>query len=204
MKKLQDDIYIAPGMKCKKINDNQYIVRDEKNNTDLNPHDIEHKILIYEREQTGWFLETAKELLELESFIYAPIVMMVCVSYLEGVEQYKIGQSSQGKSAKFVENSLKKIYPEIESNGDENLKKFYHQVRCGLFHEASLKGGVTFGDGTNYPKSIEISEEGIKINPRKLLKDITKDFRKYIADLKNPENVDKRENFEKIFNIAPS
>jgi len=156
----------------------------------------------YEREQTEWFLETAKKLLEEGSFIYAPIVIMVCVSYLEGVEQYKSGYSSRNRSTEFFRNSIKKIYPSIaRSTSNEKLDNFYRLVRCGLFHEASLRGGVTFND--QYSESIEISGEGIKINQRKFLQDITEDFRKYIADLKNPQSVTARENFELIFNIAP-
>jgi len=82
MKKLQNGIYIVPGMKCKQTGHNQYIVKDEFSDTDLDPNDMESKILIYEREQVEWLLKPANKL-ELDSFISSPIIVSQQNRFLE-------------------------------------------------------------------------------------------------------------------------
>jgi len=67
-----------------------------------------------------------------------------------------------------------------------------------------VKGGVIFSDA--FTESIEFPDNGetIRVNPRLLLKDITEDFEKYIAELKSTKNTDvriSRENFDKMFTV---
>jgi len=54
-----EDIYIAPEI-VGKFRDGNYLAEDERNNhAILNPTDTNHKILIYERQVFGWFLDRA-------------------------------------------------------------------------------------------------------------------------------------------------
>ena len=93
-----EEIYVAPQM-LGKYEDRTPVVIDEKNNNEkLYPTNIEHKIKIYEREVNEWFLVPATKLLEQDNSNYSFIVLMVCMSYLEGVEQYKTGIESNRRS----------------------------------------------------------------------------------------------------------
>lgn len=66
------------------------IVIDELNNLRLDPNNIEDKIKIYEREVKEWFLEPTLKLLNDENvFNNSFLILMTCMAYIEGVEQYK-------------------------------------------------------------------------------------------------------------------
>ena len=46
------------------------------------------------------------------------------------------------------------------------------------------------------------NRSNIKINPKKLLIDIKKDFKRYIKDLNNPSNTNLRNMFNSKFNVV--
>ncbi len=48
-------LYLAPGISGIVNQDGSTTVYDELRGIDLNPHDIEHTIYIYERQVKGWF-----------------------------------------------------------------------------------------------------------------------------------------------------
>ncbi|GAX36727.1 hypothetical protein [Nodularia sp. NIES-3585] len=198
------EIYVAVEMLGHSRN-GEFIVTDERNDKDLNPRNIDDKIKIYQREVEEWFLLPAKKLLEENNFNNAFIVLMVCMSYLEGVQQYKTGISSRarGYSERYFKESIKRLYPGKFDN-DGHLKKLYEQARCGLFHNGMVRGSVTFKN--DYPEAIEFKNSGkiIEINPTTLLKDIISDFESYINELKdinNDESQTARENFDKMYKL---
>ena len=93
-----EEIYLAPDILGRYENDIPVIVDERNEDTRLDPNDVNHKILIYEREVKEWFLEPASILLEEDSFKNSFIVLMVCMAYFEGVEQYKTGIESNRRS----------------------------------------------------------------------------------------------------------
>jgi hypothetical protein len=131
---------------------------------------------------------------------------MVCMSYFEGVEQYKTGVESKNRSQGCFVDSVKRMYP--NQFQDSHLRKLYVKSRCGLFHNGMVKGGVLFSN--NYDEAIAFENNGelIKINPGKLLDDIERDFGEYISELRSPNSeVDYdanrvlRENFDRMFSV---
>lgn len=85
-------LHVAPDI-IGRIDRGRTIVIDERNNQNLDPYNIDDKIKIYQRQVKEWFLERATYLLRGSN--YGLIVLMVCLSYLEGVEQYRKGRSSR-------------------------------------------------------------------------------------------------------------
>jgi hypothetical protein len=189
-------IYVAPKM-LGKYNEGVATVVDERNGDKLDPKDIDDKILIYEREVQGWFLDPASKLLDDNHFNNSFIVLMICMSYIEGVEQYKRGRSSTGASKKYFIDSVNRLYP--NKFEDENIKKLYSKSRCGLFHSGMVKGGVVFDNDFKDVITFEDNGETIEINPEKLLTDIKDDFERYICELKISEKFRKR--FDKMFSV---
>lgn len=187
-------INIAP--KIIGLYDNNSVPRafDEKNRIDLNPNETDDKIYIYERQVNGWFLERATRLVSSNNNGF--IVLMVCLSYLEGVEQYITGQTSNRRSSEFFRNSMHRIYPERFS--DEELNSFYSEARCGLFHNGMVSGKILIS--LEYETSVSIPDnETIQINQKKFLIDLKKDFKDYISLLRDKSNIELRENFNRMF-----
>ncbi|KAF2326626.1 hypothetical protein [Flavobacterium ginsenosidimutans] len=187
-----DPIKIAPdivGWLDEKYNP---IVKDERLNNDLDANDVFDKILIYERQVKDWFLNRAENLISQENNGF--IVLMICMSYLEGVEQYRRGESSNHQSRVFFISALNRIYPNQFS--DINLGSLYSEARCGLFHNGMVQGKIIIN--YTYPESINF--EGtmdIKINPKKMLEDIIVDFDNFLVELK--ENYESRDRFNRMY-----
>ncbi len=196
------EIYLAPGILGKFKNGRPVAIDERNDNAILDPRDLDDKITIYEREVQEWFLKRAHHLLNSNTFDNSFIVLMVCMSYLEGVEQYKTGVSSNGRSKEFFVNSINRIYPNFFQARD--LKKLYTKTRCGLFHNGMVQGGVIFNNSFLIPIEFMNNGESIRINPRLLLQDIMNDYSSYINKLRsnNSESTTVlRENFDRMFAV---
>ena len=200
-----EEIYLAPGILGKYESDIPVAIDERNNNERLDPRNINHKIIIYEREVKEWFLNPSSNLLEQNSFYNSFIVLMVCMSYIEGVEQYKTGVESNRRSKDCFADSIKRLYP--GKYQDKDINKLYAKSRCGLFHNGMVKGGVVFNN--SYQEVIEFENNGevIKVNPTILLADIKRDFEAYIIELKSSTSeVNERvrvlrENFDRMFSV---
>jgi len=186
-------IYIAPDI-FGWIDDNYTPhVFDEDNNDELDPNNPMDKITIYERQVVGWFLEPAFALANYKNKNKGFIVLMICLSYLEGVEQYRRGQNSNNNSRNFFISSMNRIYPNKYSNND--LRSFYSEARCGLFHNGMVRGRIIINNSFREP--IEFLNNDIKVSPKKFLNDIIKDFEDYIIELRN--NRQARDLFDQMY-----
>jgi hypothetical protein len=107
---------------------------------------------------------------------------MICLSYIEGVQQYRDGHPSQGSSKTTFLRSLKRIYP--DKFLDDDLNEFYDEARNGLFHNGMIKQAVVYSGG--FPAALEFTHDAyrtIKVNQKMLLEDVKKDFVQYIKDI---------------------
>ena len=187
-------IYIAPQIRGQINPDGNPIVFDEKNNTNLDPNNINDKITIYERQVNEWFLNRASALLKKEDNGF--IVLMIAISYIEGVEEYRQGQVSNHQSKEFFRSGMRRIYGlNVE---DVTLNDFYDQVRCGLFHSGMTRHKVIINN--TFENIIDFTEHNaIKINPKKFLKKIQEDFDGYILTLREQNNNTERNRFNTMF-----
>lgn len=204
-KKIRDymDLYIAKDILGKSESGEKIAIDEYNDNKKLDPILLDNKILIYERQVNGWFLNCAKKLND-ESEDNDFVVLMICMSYIEGVIQYKRGKSSDGKSREMFIKSIKNIYPNINFTNDD-LKRLYSQSRCGLFHNGMVSSDIILKN--DFQKAIEINNvtisgsDDIKINPKMLLADIINHFNQYILELKNYNNLDLRNNFDTMYSV---
>lgn len=189
-----EDIYIAPNI-LGKYRNGRYSAIDERNgSTELDPLDINHKIIIYERQVSEWFLNRASDLIRVDGNGF--VVLMICMAYLEGVEQYRCGESSANRnSSSFFIRAIKQLYP--NQYNDNELRKLYRQSRCGLFHNGMVGGDMIINN--EFACSVEFIGEDIKVNPQKLLRDVKEDFREYINTLMNEDNIEIRSSFDSMF-----
>jgi hypothetical protein len=200
------EIYIAPDIVGKYDNGIPVAIDERNDNERLDPENIVTKIRIYEREVTEWFLTPATNLLNQNGSNNSFVVLMICMSYIEGVEQYKTGVGSNRRSKECFIDSLNRLYPNKYSTIE--IGNLYSKSRCGLFHNGMVKGGVVFNN--DYEDVFEFINKGeiININPSKLLDRIINDFQDYISELKLSieDGADKnlcvaRENFYRMFSV---
>ncbi len=186
-------IYIAPRILGFYNDDDKAVARDEDTDTLLNPNNLNDKIKIYERQVKGWFLDRASALITTPDSNF--IVLMICISYLEGVEQYRTGLSSDRQSRPFFRNSINRIFP-AHNYTVHNLDVLYSEARCGLFHNGMVNGKIIL---SNDPvDAITFQDiDNILINPRLLLDAIIIDFNSYLTDLMNDQAL--RANFNNMF-----
>jgi len=154
---------------------------DERNSLILDPANVYHKIDIYERQVRDWFLNPAKTFVKSKDKKF--IALMVCLSYLEGVEQFRRGQSSNNQSRSFFVSAISRIYPNKFLVQD--LKDFYSEARCGLFHNGMVKGKIIINN--RFLESLNFSGNDIEVSPTKFLRDIVQDFDNYVNELKTNE-----------------
>ncbi len=187
-------IYIAPEIVGYLDEQNVPHVEDERYNRKLSADVDDDKITIYERQVNGWFLEPAGELLKNKNNEF--LVLMICLSYLEGVEQYRRGEYSNGNSKSFFVAAINRIYP--QEYDEVKLKEFYADARCGLFHTGMIKGKTVIDSCLNQVFLFE-DESTIRVNHRMLLEAIKQDFNEYVNQLRI--NQETRVKFSKLFNV---
>ncbi len=188
------ELYIAPSIKGIK-NDNGINLWDKDNNQ-YNPNCIDDKIKIYKNQVEGWFLNHAETLLNSGnngSFT----AFMIAISYIEGVQQYKEGRSSNGRSKTTFKKGFKNIFGRRYSTSDIN--RLYTEARCGLFHNGMTGGDIILK--SDWGCAIEFLNEDIIINPRLFVDEIKKDFQSYLYDLSNLQNVELRRKFDNMFSV---
>jgi hypothetical protein len=193
-KKLRiEPINIAPEIMGWLDENNHPIVIDQRNNIHLDPNLIDDKIIIYKRQVNDWFLEPASNLARYRNKNNGFIVLMICCSYLEGVEQYRQGLLSNGRSRSFFVSAMQRMYPNKYNNPD--LDAFYDEARCGLFHNGMVRGRIIIRN--SYTESLEFTGSDIKISPTKFLVDVKNDFQSYLQDLQSNQQL--RDNFDRMF-----
>lgn len=188
-----EPIYIAPGIIGFIDDMGEPYVYDEVTKIRLNPNDSFDKITIYERQVKEWFLNEADKLIRYQNRNKGFIVLMICLSYFEGVEEYKCGRLSNGHSRRFFVNSIERVYPGKFSQNQ--LNELYREGRCGLFHNGMVRGQIVIRN--SFPNSIEFDNQRIKISPSKLLADIKNDFEGFILLLRQNQNA--REAFSNLY-----
>lgn len=194
-KKLRiEPIYIAPDIIGWLDKNGFPQVNDKRTGRELNPSNIDDKIYIYERQVKGWFLNPAKEINQSNSNDNGFIVLMICLSYLEGVEQYRRGKESNNRSKDFFVGAMNRLYPNKFQQSE--LVEFYSEARCGLFHDGMVKKRIIISNG--FQDSLEIiTGNDINVNITKFLEDIENDFNNYLHDLQT--NIELRNRFNESY-----
>ncbi len=124
---------------------------------------------------------------------------MICISQIEGIEQFKRGKkTTQGESTELIKNALKNIFS-VPSYQEKALDVIVKEVRHGLFHDGLTRKNISISGDYSAP-FIFVEEQGIVlINPHLFLDKIEEYFINYVKTLSDPLNKDLREKFEKFW-----
>jgi hypothetical protein len=152
-------------------------------------------ILVYEDRVVGWFFDFGEMLKSEDNAGFA--VLQIAVAQIEGMEQYRRGETSKNKSEDFLCKGLRRIFP-LEQWDDSWFNQFYTAVRCGLFHDGMTRRGV--GISKDFPEALVYDEDRqqVLVNPNSFLDAVRSDFEQYLVDLKDPANSELRESFWKL------
>lgn len=157
--------------------------------------DYSAKVDVYEDRVTNWFINVARNHVDPNSGPGDYVAVMVALSYIEGVEQYRRGSKAPaGKSGEWFCASVQRIIPNLPNGADKHLWK---EVRNGMFHSGFTEGKTLITHVENVPVSIR--EEYLRINPLELMKQVDQDFRNYISDLRNDSTGNLAQNFTKLW-----
>ena len=162
-------------------------------------YDFDAKILVYEDRVRGWFLDFARKLSKEKHSGF--ILLMICVSYLEGNQQFREGKESrQRESGEMIKRAMQRMM-KIPKEYEKVLDLFISEVRCGLFHDGMTRKHILLKDNISHPLMIDEDKEIVIISPSKLLELIDIDLELYIKELRNPSNRELRNNFERFWNF---
>lgn len=173
-------------------------VKDERNeNIQLDIHNIDDKITIYERQVKEWFFLPAEKLFKVRKCNGRFAALMICLSYIEGVEQYIKGESSRNNSRESFVSGMNRLYPEVDRNNA--FEAFYIDARCGLFHNGMTGSRLVLSNKLS--TAIDFSDDSIKVNPKRFFQDIKCDFESYLSQLRDNNNNVLRNNFDRLYTI---
>lgn len=160
--------------------------------------DFSGKVRIYEDRVKGWFLNFAKELSKRAHSGF--VVLMLCVSYLEGNQQFREGKESKNQSGEMIKKAISRMM-KIPKANEKLFDLFIKEVRCGLFHDGMTRKHILIKDDISHAILIDEKNEILIISPSKLLELVEIDLELYIRDLTNTSNKQVRENFEKFWKL---
>jgi hypothetical protein len=182
-------------LKIREINKNQFDILE------ILDDGFDSKVKVYEDRVKGWFLDIATELDEKNKHA-GFIVLMLCVAYMEGNQQFREGRASTAKeTGLFIKRSLGRMF-KIDEQIEPAINLFVKSVRHGLFHDNITKKEVLISN--TLPAAIILEKGGklLLINPHLLLNIIRRDFENYIFQLKDKKNEDMIKRFENFWKTS--
>jgi hypothetical protein len=132
------------------------------------------------------------------------VVLSICFSYLEGVEQYMRGESSHMKSQDFFCDAAQRVFLGEASLTQGQLALLYRQARCGMFHDGMTRSGVIYDTSITRPLHVTNNEsmDIIAFNPDLCLDAVRIDFESYISKLRDQANYQLRSKFDQMYSIT--
>lgn len=160
---------------------------------------LEDMIDVFIARIEGWQIGVAKEIIQKEIPHRGFALLQIVFSYFEMIGKYYSGYIREDKSRYFFGKGVTATFPEIETEAVEFLTVFYTCVRNGLYHIGMTKPNVILTD--DIPGSIAFHpvKKLLAISPDRFINDLAYKFQIYSEALRNPINVDLRENFRRRF-----
>jgi hypothetical protein len=167
------------------------------NKTSRPDTDYTSKVDVYEDRVKTWFLNLAQEEMSKGTSPFDYVAVSIGLAYIEGVEQYRRGESSDGhgKPGSFFKASARRIFPQASNAA---IDKLWKAVRCGLFHLGFTKGPIIV---SHVPSRSALQMDGrhLMIHPARFVDAIIQDFDSYIKELRQKPKGKLAKNFDKLW-----
>lgn len=165
---------------------------------------LENKIDIFSARIEGWQIGITKEIIKKAIPHREFAILHIVFSYFEMIRKYQHGYVDNYQSKHYFYEGVRITFPEISSDEETFLELLYSNVKNGLYHLGITKMNVILcGD---IPGSIGCNPEMkiLMISPDQLVEDLVFRFHYFITELRNTNNLQLRENFEKRFDFDNS
>jgi len=110
--------------------------------------------------------------------------------FREGVIRTPAGEAGEYFSRFLTETSFGEFFtPQV-------AEMFYRQIRCGILHQAEVRGSSALRIGDEFPLvSFSQDHHGLLVNRILFHRQVEREFENFIAQLRNPANRDMRSKF---------
>lgn len=159
--------------------------------------DLKDMIDVFEDQMQGWLFDQANQL---KPFQHAGFgILAIVLSYFEPIGQFLQGKA--GKSDKQFLAGLAAVFPNVDPTIPASVHgELYNQLRCGMFHRGITKSKVVITrSGQNAIEVAYSKVDGtvlrITVVPVLLLEESERHLKRYVGALRDPINVQLRQNF---------
>ena len=176
---------------------------------------LDKKIDFFIDRVKGWHIGVAKELITYDIPHRSFLLLHSVSTYIELISRYEQGIDHCWQVKEHYIYGFKRVYPKekLRSTNDNSeipqevydrlCVLFYKKVRCAIAHTSFIGSNIQLT--TNINKTFMFSrapdeEEGIiQINPDLMIDDIENNFNEYEDSLRNLNNSELRDSFEKRY-----
>ena len=161
---------------------------------------IDDFITIFEDQMRGWLIEPANHLKTQQHAGFA--ILAIVLSYFEPIGQFLDGQ--RGGSKEQFGRGLRAVFPDLAAaETDAIVDELYEQLRCGIFHRGITRQKVVIAPASEYVFDIEKNDDGslkrVTVTPSNLMHHLEQHLARYVAQLRDPANLQMRINFVQWF-----
>ena len=178
---------------------------------DLQTASIDDRVAILEDRIRGYFTTPCRLL----AILYENSVMLILLSVFSCIELLEVlhrGEASRRRSEEFFKSGFRRVFrpqrpPHIPEDVFERhlgrmLEEVYVQVRCGLMHAGVTRSKVVVSKDLGVPAAITYNAaldtaESITLNPNHCLLALEVFLSEYCTDLRNHDNQQLRDAFDR-------
>ncbi|MBM3137312.1 MAG: hypothetical protein FJZ98_03880 [Chloroflexi bacterium] len=178
------------------------------------PLSIDDKITIFIDRTLGWQLDIADKIINGETssdghLITPPIqhsgiaVLHIVLSYFEMIAKTEEGYVQPKKSEEHFKRGVLSVFPSLKNPPvpitDELLKILYSGGRCELYHGGLTDSRIVLIGDIEAPMGFDPANKKLLVNPHRLVPAMKNHLRQFESRLRDPNNKELRESFEKRF-----
>ncbi len=175
----------------------QYSIADWNALTFSHEEEWQKAIDIFEDRIRGRFFKFIDLIKDCEYSGFA-VLALDCL-LIETLQQSREGEENtpDGKSKEYFVHFLTKTSFR-DFFKEKTATKFYDQIRCGILHQAEVKGNSLVRIGQSVPL-VELTQdgEGIIVNRKLFHEQLVKVFEEYLSCLRDPSSEDQRDKFKR-------
>ncbi|RRR75358.1 MAG: hypothetical protein EI684_04900 [Candidatus Viridilinea halotolerans] len=170
---------------------------------------IADRIDVYADRIQGWLIDCGHILNQHEHAGFG--VLNMAFSYFEGYSSFLRGEDSEKQGKTFFEEAIYSVIPDLqqfsEKTRSEIVKILWKDGRNGLFHIGMSRRRIALLDGSHvFACSLDEQQRvvAVFINRHGIIKAIEDHHHRYVERLRDPNEIDLRNNFERAWQILHS
>lgn len=168
------------------------------------PPTFDQKVNVFQDRVLGWQLNIADLVIndhgnhsKIEHSGFA--TLSIVLSYFEAVAKFENGRVQDGQSGDYFKMGVRSVFPVLATldggHVDAMLDHFYEGARCGMYHAGMTASGIILSGDPLHAIVFYPERRTLIINPHRLVPLLKDHFGSYISRLRNPTEIQLRQNF---------